>query len=284
MGYSFCFAMIWVLHFQDENQIRWAEGFIIVYDVANLKSFDSVAPAKDKIEKIKSARNMSFIVIGNKTDLNHCRVVNSERAEKLCNKLTAGHFECSACGANDHEQTIIIWEAFEELCREIQQRRRLNSQSRIRRRSSLSQVKQGLKMLVTPNKSKNSSNGMSSLLSSSAGGGTLGRGSRRGSCASTGKGEGDVRSVENGKHLSPTGCNSPKRSRSPRSDKHLNGFFTSTSIKPWKRFLVIRRQYITFLWAMKQILSRIIQMNNRGVVTLSRCYHFCNLQHTRAVL
>nr|XP_039263771.1 ras-related and estrogen-regulated growth inhibitor-like [Styela clava] len=164
---------------QDENLVRWADGFMIVYDVTDQKSFDKIGQIRKDLENVKSAKNMSYVVVGNKTDLQHCRQVTIDMAEHVCINMSVAHYECCACAANDEDYTISLREAFEELCREIQHRRRLNSQARRRRRSSLSQVKQSFKFLVNSNKNR------TLLAPPSISSGSLS--SRRGSAASTGR-------------------------------------------------------------------------------------------------
>ena len=68
---------------------------LIVYDITNYKSFDSV---KNWIEEIKlySNSNIHLILIGNKIDLEAERVINTEKGKKLAEKYDLKFFESSA--------------------------------------------------------------------------------------------------------------------------------------------------------------------------------------------
>ena len=141
--YIFCF-------FQNDKDIRWAEGFMLVYDITNEESVNQMEHIKKKIESIRSSRSFCMVVVGNKTDLEHCREVRREKAEHIASRLSAAyHVDCSACGP-----AIQVRNAFDELCRQVALMRQQSAQKRERRRSSLSQVGRGLKMLVQTGKSK----------------------------------------------------------------------------------------------------------------------------------
>ena len=124
---------------------------MFVYDITNEDSVNQIENLKKKIESIRSSRTFCMIVVGNKTDLEHCREVKREKAEHIASKLSAAcHVDCSACGP-EHQ----VRNAFDELCRQVASLRQQSAQKRERRRSSLSQVGRGLKMLVQTGKSKN---------------------------------------------------------------------------------------------------------------------------------
>ena len=103
-----------------------------------------------------------MVVVGNKADLEHFREVEREKAERITTQLSAAcHVDCSACGSE-----ASVRYAFDELCREVAQFRHQTTHKRERRRSSLSTMRQNLKNLVQPGKSKNNSSGLDSGSSS----------------------------------------------------------------------------------------------------------------------
>ena len=168
---------------QDESHIRWAEGFMFVYDVTNLDSISRVEQFKKRLDAIRSSRSFGMVVVGNKADLDHCRKVKQDKAKLVISRLSAAcHVDCSACGPE-----IDVRYAFDELCREVAMLRQNSAQKRERRRSSLSTVRQGLKNLVQTGKTKSNStlfeNGSASPVGSTNG--RVGLGSRRGSRFST---------------------------------------------------------------------------------------------------
>ncbi|KAM4748251.1 ras-related and estrogen-regulated growth inhibitor isoform 2-T2 [Rhinophrynus dorsalis] len=127
---------------QREGHVRWAEGFVIVYDITDRGSFEEVLPFKNLLDEIKKPKNVTFILVGNKADLDHSRQVSTEEGEKLATDLACAFYECSACTGEGN-----ITEAFYELCREV--RRRKMVQGKTRRRSSTTHVKQAINKMLT---------------------------------------------------------------------------------------------------------------------------------------
>jgi len=124
---------------------------MFVYDITNEETVDQIEQLKKKIESIRKSRSFCMVIVGNKSDLEHCREVKREKAEHIASKLSAAcHVDCSACGPENQ-----VRNAFDELCRQVARLRQRSAQKRERRRSSLSQVGRGLKMLVQTGKSKN---------------------------------------------------------------------------------------------------------------------------------
>ncbi|XP_043944378.1 ras-related and estrogen-regulated growth inhibitor [Protopterus annectens] len=127
---------------QREGHVRWGEGFVIVYDITNRASFEEVVPLKNFLDEVKKQKNVTFILLGNKADLDHSRQVSTEEGEKLAMDLACAFYECSACTGDGN-----ISEAFYELCREV--RRRKMIQGKTRRRSSTTHVKQAINKMLT---------------------------------------------------------------------------------------------------------------------------------------
>ncbi|XP_029847953.1 ras-related protein Rab-3 isoform X1 [Ixodes scapularis] len=74
---------------------RGAMGFILMYDVTNEESFNSV---QDWVTQIKtySWDNAQVILVGNKCDMEDERVVSTERGKQLADQLGLEFFETSA--------------------------------------------------------------------------------------------------------------------------------------------------------------------------------------------
>lgn len=49
--------------------MRWGEGFMIVFSVTERQTFEQVRVLKQRLDDIRKARNVSCVVVGNKTDL-----------------------------------------------------------------------------------------------------------------------------------------------------------------------------------------------------------------------
>ncbi|GIY10610.1 ras-related protein Rab-3 [Caerostris darwini] len=74
---------------------RGAMGFILMYDVTNEESFNSV---RDWVTQIKtySWDNAQVVLVGNKCDMEDERVVSTERGKQLSDQLGLEFFETSA--------------------------------------------------------------------------------------------------------------------------------------------------------------------------------------------
>lgn len=74
---------------------RGAMGFILMYDITNEESFNSV---QDWVTQIKtySCDNAQVILVGNKCDMEDERVITTERGKQLADQLGVQFFETSA--------------------------------------------------------------------------------------------------------------------------------------------------------------------------------------------
>ncbi|XP_077160869.1 NF-kappa-B inhibitor-interacting Ras-like protein 1 [Paroedura picta] len=59
-----------------------ADGFILVYAVNSLESFQKVDQLKNEIDKLRDKKEVSVVVLGNKTDLVEQREVTAEVAQQ----------------------------------------------------------------------------------------------------------------------------------------------------------------------------------------------------------
>ncbi|KAG9509300.1 Ras-related protein Rab-3 [Fragariocoptes setiger] len=87
---------------------RGAMGFILMYDVTNEESFNSV---QDWVTQIKtySWDNAQVILVGNKSDMEDERVVSFDRGKQLADQLGLEFFETSA------KENINVSNVFERL-------------------------------------------------------------------------------------------------------------------------------------------------------------------------
>jgi len=94
-----------------KNQMKNADGILIIYDVTDRKSFNG---AIKWLESIKNEKNelkfgINCVVIGNKIDLNQNIQVKKEEALKIAENFNASFFETSA------KENINVQEAFEKI-------------------------------------------------------------------------------------------------------------------------------------------------------------------------
>jgi Ras-related protein Rab-3C len=87
---------------------RGAMGFILMYDVTNEDSFNSV---QDWVTQIKtySWDNAQVILVGNKSDIERDRIISYDRGKQLADQLGLEFFETSA------KENINVKNVFERL-------------------------------------------------------------------------------------------------------------------------------------------------------------------------
>ncbi len=76
------------------NIIKKANGIIIMYDITNKSTFDSIPEILKTIEEEKG-KDFPMILIGNKIDLENEREIKKEEAEELAEKYGMEFFEIS---------------------------------------------------------------------------------------------------------------------------------------------------------------------------------------------
>ncbi|XP_062071255.1 NF-kappa-B inhibitor-interacting Ras-like protein 1 isoform X3 [Lepus europaeus] len=65
-----------------KHYFSFADGFVLVYSVNNLESFQRVELLKKEIDKFKDKKEVAIVVLGNKTDLSEQRQVDAEVAQQ----------------------------------------------------------------------------------------------------------------------------------------------------------------------------------------------------------
>ena len=76
------------------NMIKYSDGIVLMYDITNKKSFDSISQWIDSIKEIKE-KNFPLVLIGNKCDLEEKREVTEEEGKKMADKFGFLFFETS---------------------------------------------------------------------------------------------------------------------------------------------------------------------------------------------
>ena len=77
-----------------KNHIKNVQGIILMYDITNKKSFDSIIDWISDVKEIKG-ENFPMILVGNKIDLNESREVTEEMGYELAEKIQIEFFETS---------------------------------------------------------------------------------------------------------------------------------------------------------------------------------------------
>lgn len=91
------------------NYIRKALGCLLVYDISKLGSFELVKSFLTDL-KTRAEPDCVFILVGNKTDLEHKREVSQEEAKRFAADNGLYFIETSAC------KHYKVNEAFDQLC------------------------------------------------------------------------------------------------------------------------------------------------------------------------
>lgn len=91
---------------------KGSDGCIIVFDLTNAHSFQSIMTWKGQFEEyadIKKSSEFPFVIVGNKADLTNDRKVTAEKARKTCEDMGIRYLEVSA------KSGINVEEAFNEI-------------------------------------------------------------------------------------------------------------------------------------------------------------------------
>ena len=90
------------------NYYQGAHGILIVYDVTDPSSFESLKNWHSEIKKYANS-DVELLIIGNKCDLEDKRAISYEEGKKYADDLNIPFFETSA------KDTINVTEAFQKL-------------------------------------------------------------------------------------------------------------------------------------------------------------------------
>uniref|UniRef100_A0A8D2LV75 small monomeric GTPase n=1 Tax=Varanus komodoensis TaxID=61221 RepID=A0A8D2LV75_VARKO len=105
-------------HLVEDKRIQWADGFVLVYSICDRASFNSVQP---KVQFIKAAKEgpsqekVPIVIVGNKRDLHHRRVVSSEEGRLLALSMDCRFYEVSASEAY-HGALVVFHSLAECIC------------------------------------------------------------------------------------------------------------------------------------------------------------------------
>lgn len=90
-------------------------GFMLTFDITSKVSFDKISSFKERILRNRvHILPPSFIIVGNKCDLENEREVSEEECIEIANLLDCAYFEISA------KTGLNVTNAFHELCRQIE--------------------------------------------------------------------------------------------------------------------------------------------------------------------
>ncbi|XP_062847767.1 ras-related and estrogen-regulated growth inhibitor-like protein [Trichomycterus rosablanca] len=102
-----------------EKQLRWADGIVLVYSICDRSSFEVVRQQVALIQKLTSSASVSpvpMVLVGNKRDLLHRRVVSSDEGRLLALSADCGFFEISA--AETYHGVLLVFHGLLDLIKE----------------------------------------------------------------------------------------------------------------------------------------------------------------------
>ncbi|XP_073495360.1 ras-related and estrogen-regulated growth inhibitor-like protein [Phyllobates terribilis] len=99
-----------------EEQLRWADGFILVYSICDSDSFNVVRQLLQRIRQLKKRHSSApVIIVGNKRDLQHRRQISSEEGRLLAISSDCDFFEISA--AETYHGSLVVFHQLLETVR-----------------------------------------------------------------------------------------------------------------------------------------------------------------------
>jgi len=96
-----------------DQYMRTGRGFICVYSITSRLSFEEIATFREQILRVKDADKVPMVIVGNKLDLDHERVVTQQEGRELAASFGCPWMETSA------KARIRVDDCFFELVREI---------------------------------------------------------------------------------------------------------------------------------------------------------------------
>lgn len=93
--------------------IKNGQGFLIVYSITSLQTFQDIKTMKEQIIRVKGVDKIPMILVGNKCDLEHQREVPYQEGAGLAQTWSCPFMETSAKSTNN------VNEVFIEIVREM---------------------------------------------------------------------------------------------------------------------------------------------------------------------
>ena len=86
--------------------LKNSDGIILMYDITNRKSFESISGWMESIND-KKGKNCPIVLVGNKSDLSEKRVISKKEGENLANKYKLNFFETSNKTGKNIEESCL---------------------------------------------------------------------------------------------------------------------------------------------------------------------------------
>lgn len=93
--------------------IKNGQGFVIVYSITSLQTFQDIKTMKEQIVRVKGSERVPVLLVGNKCDLDNLREVHTSEGASLAQSWGCPFLESSA------KSTTNVNEVFIEIVREM---------------------------------------------------------------------------------------------------------------------------------------------------------------------
>lgn len=104
------------------EKVLWADGFLLVYSITDVNSFNDVINLKHEIVAMRSNYRPAIFIVGNKSDLICERCVSKEFALQIVQELNCPLYECSA--SENYEDILQVFhELYNETIKKKKERR-----------------------------------------------------------------------------------------------------------------------------------------------------------------
>ncbi|XP_034734162.1 ras-related and estrogen-regulated growth inhibitor-like protein [Etheostoma cragini] len=93
-----------------EKKVQWADGYVLVYSICDRASFNTVSRLIQTIKSTKDylkADKAPIVIVGNKRDLHHRRIVLSEEGQMLALNTDCLFYEVSA--AENYHSVLMVF-------------------------------------------------------------------------------------------------------------------------------------------------------------------------------
>ena len=87
--------------------IKNGQGFLIVYSIVSLQSFEDIKTMRGQIMQVKGSERIAMILVGNKCDLRHQREVSEIEGNELARSWGCPFMETSAKTTNNVNEVFI---------------------------------------------------------------------------------------------------------------------------------------------------------------------------------
>lgn len=87
--------------------IKYCDGFIIMYSIDDITTFDCILKYKKLLERIQERDSIPILLVGNKLDNEDSRQVTVKDAQQFALSIRAGHLETSVVKGTNVELALL---------------------------------------------------------------------------------------------------------------------------------------------------------------------------------